>query len=382
MTGGGSGGHIIPILAVAKELKKQNKSATIVYIGLKGDVLADVAKDKSTFDQIYFVSAGKFRRYHGHGYKQIFDLKTQYLNIRDFFKVILGFSQSLRLLKKVKPDIIFSRGGFVVVPVCLAAKFKKIPYVTHDSDAIPSLANRIVAPWAAMHFVALPKETYQYNQENTVTTGIPVSDDFTHVTKELKSVYRKKISIPDEAKMLFITGGGLGASELNDALVQVVPHLTEEFKDLHVVHLTGIKKYEKVKEGYREYGSSRVQIIDFTTELYLYSGAADIVVARAGANSLAELAVQGKATVLVPASFLVAGHQIENAKILEAAGAVKVISDHEVSEDPNRLAKMISDLFKNPKEIKSLETEINKFAVPNTAGDIASRLLKIVENGV
>lgn len=383
MTGGGSGGHITPILAVASELKKQKPDIKIVYIGLKGDVLADVAGDNSVFNESYFVSAGKFRRYHSDGLKQIFDLKTQYLNIRDLFKVFIGFMQSYRLLRKIKPEIVFSRGGFVIVPVCLAAKFKHIPYITHDSDSIPSLANRIIAPWAKMHFVALPKETYSYNQDITVMTGIPIKKNFIPVTEKLKLEYRKKISVPEKSKVLFITGGGQGATTLNDITTQIVPNLVAEFSDLRVIHLTGRNHQDKAKAFYDENGlSTNVKVIDFTNELHLYSGAADIIVTRAGATTLAECAIQGKACILIPSSYLVAGHQLENAKTLESAGAVKVVTDVDAEQDPNKVAKIISKLFKNPNEIKDLEKAITKFAVADAAGDIASRLLKIVDNDV
>jgi UDP-N-acetylglucosamine--N-acetylmuramyl-(pentapeptide) pyrophosphoryl-undecaprenol N-acetylglucosamine transferase len=380
LTGGGSGGHITPIQAVAKELKKLDPKAKIVYIGLKGDVLTDVASDHSTFDEIHFVRAGKFRRYHSAGWKQILDLKTQYLNFRDFFLIFIGLVQSYKLMRTIRPNIVFSRGGFVIVPVCIAAKLNKIPYITHDSDSIPSLANRIIARWAKLHFVALPKETYQYDQDKTVTTGIPINKSFVQITDTLKQQYREKLKIPKNSKLLFITGGGLGATSLNRAVTEVVPHLINEFKDLFVVHLMGIDKTEGTL--YDESIADHVKVIDFTNELYLYSGAADVIVCRAGATNLAEFAVQGKGCILIPSSYLVAGHQLDNADILEKAGAAKVITDINLEEDPNRLAKMLSDLFKNPKEIQDLEGNIAQFARPDATSDIATRLLKIVENDI
>ncbi len=308
------------------------------------------------------------------------DLKTQYLNFRDFFLIFIGLVQSYKLMRTIRPNIVFSRGGFVIVPVCIAAKLNKIPYITHDSDSIPSLANRIIARWAKLHFVALPKETYQYDQDKTVTTGIPINKSFVQITDTLKQQYREKLKIPKNSKLLFITGGGLGATSLNRAVTEVVPHLINEFKDLFVVHLMGIDKTEGTL--YDESIADHVKVIDFTNELYLYSGAADVIVCRAGATNLAEFAVQGKGCILIPSSYLVAGHQLDNADILEKAGAAKVITDINLEEDPNRLAKMLSDLFKNPKEIQDLEGNIAQFARPDATSDIATRLLKIVENDI
>src|SRR5665213_2594114 len=162
LTGGGSGGQITPILAIADELKQLQPEARLVYIGQTGDLLGDIPSQHPSIDEVFTVRAGKFRRYHGEGFKQLLDVVTMAKNIRDFFYVIIGFWQSRRLLKQLKPAVIFVKGGFVGVPVGLAAATRQIPFITHDSDPIPGLANRIIARWAVMHAVALPKDIYPY----------------------------------------------------------------------------------------------------------------------------------------------------------------------------------------------------------------------------
>src|SRR3989344_909016 len=158
LTGGGSGGHITPILALADELKKQKPDARVIYTGQIGDSLGDIVRIHPSVDEVYGVRAGKFRRYHGQGLMQVLDIPTLYKNIRDSFYVMIGFVQSWFLLGRLKPSVIFVRGGYVGVPVGLAAARRKIPYITHDSDAIASLANRIISKRAAAHAVALPKD--------------------------------------------------------------------------------------------------------------------------------------------------------------------------------------------------------------------------------
>ena len=160
VTGGGSGGHITPILAVADEIKKAHPDSKIIYIGQKGDTFADIVAENMLIDEVRSVSAGKFRRYNGEGLKQLLDFKTIWLNVRDAFRVIKGFWECNKLLSTIKPDVVFCKGGFVGVPVGLAAARLKIPYLTHDSDAIPGLANRIISRWAAKHAVALDPELY------------------------------------------------------------------------------------------------------------------------------------------------------------------------------------------------------------------------------
>ena len=186
LAGGGSGGHITPILAVAAEIKRQQPDTRLVYIGQIGDNLGDIPAQDPNIDQVYSIRAGKFRRFHGEGLIQFLDISTTYKNVRDFFYVFIGIYQSWRLMKKIQPDVIFSRGGYVSVPVALGAHLNKIPYITHDSDPIPSLANRIIARWATIHAVALPKKIYNYPPDKTVTTGIPINDKFVSVSTTLK----------------------------------------------------------------------------------------------------------------------------------------------------------------------------------------------------
>lgn len=206
MTGGGSGGHITPILAVAHELKILQPDVRIIYVGQRGDALADVPARHPSIDEVHSVSAGKLRRYHSEGLKQLLDVRTVLLNARDVFRVLAGIVQSYRLLKRLKPDVIFIKGGFVGVPVGLAAAGLKIPFITHDSDAIPGLANRIIARWARKHAVALPAEVYSYDPSRTVTVGVPVIHEYTRVTPETQRQYKQEIGLSDDAQLLFIIG--------------------------------------------------------------------------------------------------------------------------------------------------------------------------------
>ncbi len=333
---------------------------------------------------MYTVRAGKFRRYHQEGLKQLFDLPTISKNIRDFFFVIIGLLQSYILMNKIKPDLVFSRGGYVSVPVCIAAKLNSVKYITHDSDPIPSLTNKIIGKWASLHLVSAPKDTYPYKKDKIIVTGIPVSTNFKPLNLSLRKQYRKEININEKSKMLFIIGGGLGAQSLNRAVIEIMPNLMSEFKDLEVVHIVGksnekqnIKDYDKTLT---EKQKQRIKIISFTDKVYLYSGAADIVITRAGATNLAEFAIQGVPCIIVPSTFLVAGHQLKNAQILSDNNAAIVIKDKEVDDDPYLLAKEVRNLLNNNSERQRLATEISKFGYPNASKKIAAILIKEAEN--
>lgn len=380
LTGAGSGGHITPVLAVAAELKRQKPDVKLVYIGQKGDKLGDIPASNPNIDEIYNVRAGKLRRYHGEGLKQLLDLPTTFLNFRDIFYVLAGLVQSRRLLKTIQPDVIFIKGGFVGVPVGLAAAQLNIPYVTHDSDAIPGLANRIIAKWASVHAVALPAEIYSYPRDKTVMTGIPLQVEFETVTEVLEQQYRKDLGLPRQAKILFVIGGGLGSRDVNRAVADAMPHLLREFQDLHVIHVVGRANEAEMQVLYDERLSEaeqgRLEVHGFIKEVYRYSGAADVVITRAGATNLAEFALQGKACIVLPSAFLAGGHQLKNAEFLTRQKAALILSENELTADPHRLSKQASELLSNPALRQRLGNELHKLAKPHATEELARLILK------
>jgi UDP-N-acetylglucosamine--N-acetylmuramyl-(pentapeptide) pyrophosphoryl-undecaprenol N-acetylglucosamine transferase len=254
LTGAGSGGHITPILAVATEIKRLQPDAKLIYIGQTGDKLGDIPARHPAIDEVYTIRAGKFRRYHGEGLKQLLDLPTMLLNLRDAVYVAIGLYQSWRLLRELRPGVIFIKGGFVGVPIGLSAAALRIPYITHDSDAIPGLANRIISRWARKHAVALPPETYNYPSNKTIMTGIPLRKDFVPVTEKLQQHYRTQLKLPAKAKILLVIGGGLGAQRINEAVASAVPHLLREFPDLYIVHGVGRANDAGMLAGYHHEG--------------------------------------------------------------------------------------------------------------------------------
>jgi UDP-N-acetylglucosamine--N-acetylmuramyl-(pentapeptide) pyrophosphoryl-undecaprenol N-acetylglucosamine transferase len=381
LTGGGSGGHTTPVIAVAAEIKRLQPKVKVVYIGPTGDAFNDIASKDANIDKTYTVRAGKFRRYHGEGLMQLLDIVTFFKNIRDFIYLIIGSYQSWRLIGQLRPDVLFSRGSYVSVPVALGAHFRGVPYITHDSDSIPSLTNRLVARWAAWHAVALPKELYPYPADKTVSTGIPISQQFVPVTEKLKDTYRKELNIPLKAKVLFVIGGGLGSDRVNTAVITVVPHLLRQFNDLYVIHGAGGNNETTVADTYKQNLSDieqkRVVVKGFINDVQKYSGAADLIVTRAGATNLAEFAVQGKACIIVPSPFLSAGHQLKNANYLAKEGAVEVLDEAALLDDPNRLAKLVSNLITDTGRLKKLSGALANYAQPEAATKLAKLVLKV-----
>jgi UDP-N-acetylglucosamine--N-acetylmuramyl-(pentapeptide) pyrophosphoryl-undecaprenol N-acetylglucosamine transferase len=383
VTGGGSGGHITPVLAVAHELKKVRPDVVIEYIGQTGDSLADVPEQDKNIDRVYTVRAGKFRRYHGEGWRQILDVEALYKNLRDAIFVVIGIWQSFWLLGKLRPDIIFTRGSFVSVPVCLAARLRGIPYITHDSDAIPSLANRIIAPWARLHAVALPKEVYDYPPQKTITVGVPISDKFHALTGKDIDAGREVLGLQEAGQVLLVTGGGNGAQRVNTAAVACVPELLKRYKNLYIVHIAGRLEETAMRQQYHQElpprEQKRVMVKGFVGNMHQYSASADIIVTRAGATTIAEFAVQAKACIVVPAPHLTGGHQLKNAQVLADRKAIRLVTEATLKEDPYALMPPLTDLFDHPEKISGLGKKLAQLAQPNAAHLLAMLLLEVVE---
>ena len=379
LTGGGSGGHITPILAVAKELKALKPDSTIIYIGQKGDELADLPKNDPNIDKVYSVRAGKYRRYHGDGIKQFFDIPTIAKNLRDLVYIFVGLLQSWRLMRKIRPDIIFSRGGYVSVPVAWGGKLCNIPYITHDSDSTPSLANRIIARGAKLHAVALPEDLYPYPRDKTVTVGVPIGSEYQPVDHAKQQDFKQQIHMPSDSKVLLVTGGGNGAQQLNSSVVAAAKQLLINYPKLHIIHFSGRKLEQQVQQGYEQVLDAkdidRVLVKGYATDHYRYSGAADIILARGGATSLAEIAAQGKACIVIPSPQLI--WNVKNAQTLEDMHAIVMLQE-KPSNQASELVAEVSKLLDDDSLRLHLASKISSLAKPHSASKLADLILNSI----
>lgn len=380
MTGGGSGGHITPLIATAAELKRLQPDAKLIYVGQKGDSFGREVADSDWIDEARFISAGKFRRYHGEGWRQLLDIKTWLLNIRDFFRFLCGIVQSIELMYKLKPEVVFIKGGFVGVPVGLAAALLRVPYVTHDSDAIPGLANRIIKRWARLHAVALPAGEYKiYPEAKTVTVGIPLRASYKQVDRAAQIKAKETVGLSQYKRIVMVTGGGLGAERLNNLVVKIAPKLLARFPDLALVHQAGEKLQSKLETAYEKELQApeldRLRLLGFVNNLAEYSAASDVIVTRAGATTLAEFGLQEKACIVVPNAQLTGGHQLKNAQILEKAAAAVLVTDQK--DHYLELMDAIVDLLESEDRRLQLARNLAKMSHSKAATELATLLLKV-----
>lgn len=376
MTGGGTGGHITPILALAEEVKRLNPQVTIVYIGERGGKFSELTANHPSIDQSFSVSAGKFRRYHGESWlRRLLDVKTNLLNVRDVFLFMRGIVQSRSVLKKVKPDIIFQKGGFVGVPVSFAASRLKIPIVTHDSDTVPGLANRIVGRWAVLHATAYPTSNYSYPHDKALQVGVLVSSQYKQVTPEIARESKLRLTLNPEEPVLLVTGGSSGSDTINKAFVRGVATLLQNHATLQIIHQVGKGK----TAVYGGFSHPRLKIVEFMNPMAMYTAAADIVITRAGANALAELGVQGKACIVVPGKHLTGGHQTKNAALLAEQGAAIVVSEDELYDSQHGLLSAVQHLLIEPKKCQSLAQKLQELTISDASHRLAVALLDCIK---
>ena len=362
---------------MAAALKADDPKIKIIYIGQKGDRLADIPALDPNVDAVYTVRAGKFRRYHGLGLRQWFDFKTLGLNLRDLVYIAIGLAQSWRLMRRLRPQIIFSRGGFVSVPVSLGGKLAGVPYITHDSDSTPSLANRLIARWARLHAVALPIDVYPYPPEKTVMVGIPLSPEYKPVTAAAMADYRRQIGLSASGRVLFVTGGGNGAHKLNQFVLEAAPGLLKRHLNLTIIHVAGRKLEAELSQDYDKLldpvQRERVVVKGFLDHLYRYSGAADVIIGRGGATNIAEWAVQAKACLIVPSPQLI--WNVKNNAELTKRGAVVQLTEAQ-AEQEGRLGRLVSDLLDDPKRRAELGSQLQDLARPDAAEHLAKIIIE------
>ena len=371
----------MPLLSLAHALKKASANVQIVYIGLKAEKLANELRSRyRIFDKVYVVPAGKFRRYHGESLlAHLVDIRTLWLNAKDFFRFLAGIRTAKRILGAVKPDVVFSKGGFVAVPVGLAARSLKIPIVTHDSDSLPGLSNRIVGRFAQVHATGMPAKHYDYPQESIRYVGIPLDERIKPVTASRQKAFKKQLGLPAESLVLLVGGAGHGARDVNNMVLAIAPKLLERFQKLQIIHIAGQQHQKEVMAKYQAAAPdqlSRLMILGFTADFYKYTGAADLIISRAGATTIAELAAQRKAVILIPAPHLSAGHQLKNAAELTKHQAALVVAN---DSQPEELLKAVSGILDNASNRRKLADKLGALAKADAADKLAGLLLEVAE---
>ncbi|WP_028242407.1 undecaprenyldiphospho-muramoylpentapeptide beta-N-acetylglucosaminyltransferase [Pseudobutyrivibrio ruminis] len=325
MTGGGTAGHVTPNLALVPLLKE--KGYEIFYIGSYTGIEKKLVEDAGI--TYYGISSGKLRRYH------------DWKNFTDPFRVIKGFSEANQLLKHIQPDVVFSKGGFVSVPVVMAAARQHIPAIIHESDMTPGLANKLAIPFASKVCCNFP-ETMQYLPDGkAVHTGSPIRKELFSGNREAGLAFT---GFSADKPVILIMGGSIGSRFINNAVWSSLDTLLEKFQIVHLVGKGNINNDLVGRTGYQQYEFISEQLNDIFAMT-------DLMISRAGANSISEILALKIPNILIPLSAAASrGDQILNAESYKKQGFSTVLQEEELTGE--LLVSSVEDVYARRDEIK------------------------------
>lgn len=366
VTGGGTGGHIYPGIAIAKYIKEKMKDAEIVFVGTKDGLERQLIPNEGfAFETI---------RVRGFKHKLSLD------NIRVIKELILGLRDAKRIIGRFKPDVVIGTGGYASGPVIFMASLNRIPTLIHEQNVLPGITNRILGRFAARIAVSF-KESYKYFPKGgkVILTGNPVRREFFTMSKNNSRVeLGLKVGVPT----VLGVGGSRGALRINQVMVELIDDIIKNRKNIQVIHSTGDKQYDRV---IKEFGMRGIRLRDYPNikvKPYIKNMAqaitcADLVVSRAGAIALAEITAAGKPAVLVPSPHVTGNHQEYNARALEKEGAAIVLLERDL-HNGSSFMKVIYDLLGDRNKLNNMERNSRAIAPINAVDRIYKEICALV----
>lgn len=360
ITGGGTGGHIYPAIAVADKLLTMDTTQKIYYVGNPNNLEAEIVSQKD-YEFLPVISSGMPR-------------KISFQFIIWAFRMLHAWFECCKYIKKYKPDAIFGTGGYVSAPVLMAAITMKVPFVMHDCDANPGLVTRKLSPYAKSISLAFEDAKYKLHNKNCHINGNPIRDKFKTLTKQQA---RKDLSLEDKLTIC-IMGGSQGAKTINDASVKILKTLSHVY-NIQIIFQTGKKNFESVinqlKGIYPEYNEDKNIIIKpYFDDMVTVLKACDIAVSRAGSLSISELCASGTAPIFIPYPYAAADHQRKNAKCMVENGAGLYLENSDTNEQT--LLELLTSLIKNPEMLEEIQKSTQKLA----KYDGTEQIIKQIEN--
>jgi len=363
-TGGGTGGHIFPLIAVARELMRFYRPGTLqlYFIGPNDDFVNLLLSTEEI--KVKTILSGKIRRY--------FSLQAFFSNIIDaVFKIPFGTIQALFQIMLWQPNIIYSKGGYGSIPVILAGWFLGVPIFIHESDISPGFANRFAGRFAKEIFISFPKTEY-FPASKIMLVGNPIRREVLQGSKEEAT---KIFKLSNEKPVILILGGSQGAQRINDMLFQI---LTEILMEFELIHQCGEKNFKQVwaeakvvtKQEYAKY----YHVIPFLRENELRHAyqAADLIVSRGGSASIAEIAALGKPSIFIPLPESAQNHQVKNVTSFAESGATVVIEEENLT--PRFFLERLRFLFSHREKLDEMARKAKEFSMPDAANIIAEYL--------
>ena len=349
IAGGGTGGHIYPAIAIAREYLGRDASRRVVFVGTEKGLEKQIVP-KAGFP-LEFIDVGGLKGKGG------LDL------VRNFARLPMGFFQARRIVAKHDPNVVLGVGGYSSGPVLAAARMRRVPTIIHESNAFPGVANRTIAKFATAVAVAFDEAGTRLKRKDAVVTGNPIRAEFF-------SLGNRATGQPGNRVLVF--GGSQGSHILNETMTRALPFLKN---DLDIVHQTGPRELETVLAAYRQSAFPNARVVAYLDPIADEIANAALVVSRAGAMTIGELAAAGRAAILVPFAQATNNHQEINARVVEKAGGAVVITEAELT--PERLAGAISQVIGDPENTARMGAAAKTLANPNATKNIVDLIERI-----
>lgn len=358
VTGGGTGGHIYPAMAVAAALREQNDTEQIYYVGNPENLEKSIAEN----------AGYTFLDVNVSGMPRKISIKL----IKWTFNLFFSSLKSVYYILKYKPQLVFGTGGYVSAPALFAAVFTHTPFVIHDCDVCPGIVSRIFAPYAKSVSLAFEGASKLVKSKNIFCNGNPVRREFLQINKQEA---RRQLNI-DNKFTVVVTGGSQGAKQINSAVVKSLKTLFDKY-DIQILHQTGKKNFEDVikelETEYPEYKDNKNYIVrPYFDDMYIPLLASDAAICRSGSLSLSEICVSGLASILVPYPYAAADHQRKNAKEMEKLGASVYLEDSDCNEE--NVVRLLGELITNTEKLILLQNNAKKLAKPHATENIIKEI--------
>ncbi|HYI12798.1 MAG TPA: undecaprenyldiphospho-muramoylpentapeptide beta-N-acetylglucosaminyltransferase [Thermoanaerobaculia bacterium] len=352
IAGGGTGGHIYPAIAIAREYVSRDPKHKVVFVGTERGLEKNIVP-KAGFP-LEFINVGGLKGKGG------LDL------LRNVARLPLGFIDAWRAVGRHRPNVVLGVGGYSSGPVLVAAKLRGVPTIIHEANAFPGLANRVVARWVTAVAVAFKEALSRMKRPDGVVTGNPIRAEFFAAHKKPATSNKQR---------LLVFGGSQGSRILNDSMSGALLFLARLKDTVEIVHQTGPNELEKVKTAYKQSAFANARVVPYLDPMADEIAAADLVVSRAGAMTIGELSATGRAAILVPFKDATNNHQELNARVVERAGGATVITEAELS--PERLAGAISEVLADPQRAARMGTASKTLATPDATKSIVDLITTI-----
>ena len=346
ITGGGTGGHTSPAVAIVQELRRRDPQLVVQWVGLRGAIEERVAK----------TNAIPFRAISAAGWPRKRSIKRLIVA----FKMALGLLQSLIYIQRFRPHAVIGVGGYVALPLGLAAQFTKTPLYLHEQNKRLGMANRILSKKVTHLFLGYPDTIGTYPKERATHVGNPVRADF--VNPPTKEAACAQLGLSPEQPVLLISGGSQGAQTINTAIKELLPELPQEGPQF--LWMTGKHDYAACRSLAQSTEAS-VEVFSFIDDMVTAMAAADIIITRAGASTTAELSLLGKPAILIPYPHATDNHQLRNAEAYVEAGAARLLEDHECNGES--LLALLTPLLQDPQELTAMGQATRTLAKPAAA---------------